>query len=195
MAAFARKIERHPEQVSQWLKGRRAVGERTARHIEGVLDLEPGAMDRPLPQASDIVREVRRITRAPLLHLRAVRTYWSSHKDWTRLEMDAELLDYRPVPIVCSELTYAVPITGTAMEPELRDGEEAFVDPAATPAHRDLVLVDHPMWPEPRVRRLQLEGGESFLVAANPQWPEPFLSAEGVEILGVVVYIGRPIRR
>ena len=80
-AAFARAIKRTPSQVSQWLSGRRKIGEAGARLIEMSMGLPTGYFDRPhgshgsaAPQAaypparpvSDILAELsERLDRVP----------------------------------------------------------------------------------------------------------------------------------
>ena len=45
-ADFARAIDRAPSLVHQWIKRHRNIGERSARHIERELGLEPYTLDK-----------------------------------------------------------------------------------------------------------------------------------------------------
>jgi hypothetical protein len=221
-ADFARDLDRANSQVGQWIHGNRQIGEKLAREIERHFGLPEGSLDREgLPSTPVIVgtagrkigaidsrqtvavanltgdmqrfAAVRGTRSVPLVPMRAVRDVVKNNV----AEMHSIGFPYRPVSDECSDLSFAVEWSGDANLPDIRDGDELIIDPKAAPSVGDYVLIDAPEeWPEPRVRRLTADGGRRFAVPGNAAWGEtPVRIAGEVEILGVVVYTSRKLRR
>lgn len=106
--------------------------------------------------------------------------------------LDERTTDYFPCPVEIGARSLAVEIRGPANEPDLRDGEVAFIDPERTPRHKDFVLVDLEGWPEPRIRQYIFDGATAYLTSTNAQWaPNAPEQLSSHRILGVVVFVGR----
>jgi phage repressor protein C with HTH and peptisase S24 domain len=81
--------------------------------------------------------------------------------------------------------TFALKISGVSMEPEFHDGDNIVIDPNATAAHNDFVIVGTAT--EPMLRQLVVEGGRSFARALNPAWTPQLEQIEAdANIIGVV---------
>lgn len=103
---------------------------------------------------------------------------------------DAE--DWVPCSVACGPRTFALRVRGVSMEPDLREGEEIYVDPDVAPRHGSIVVVRLDGRDEATVKKLVIENGQMYLRASNPAWPEPILHVnEHATICGVVVYAGR----
>lgn len=54
-AAFARAINKPPQQITQWLKGEKPIGEKIVRDIETALDLPRGYIDKDQHEKNEIL--------------------------------------------------------------------------------------------------------------------------------------------
>lgn len=86
---------------------------------------------------------------------------------------DAE--EWLPAPAKHGPHAYALRVTGTSMEPRLREGEIVVVDPDREPESGSIVVARKAENKEVTLKQLIREGGETYLKALNPHWPEPII--------------------
>jgi SOS-response transcriptional repressor LexA len=86
---------------------------------------------------------------------------------------DAE--EWLPAPAKHGPHAYALRVTGTSMEPRLREGEIVVVDPDRDPESGSIVVARMAENKEVTLKQLIREGGETYLKALNPHWPEPII--------------------
>lgn len=65
-AEFARKIDRRPQNISDFLAQRKFIGDAFARHIEKSLGLAPGTLDRDNDAPETPPLEIVRMRRIPV---------------------------------------------------------------------------------------------------------------------------------
>lgn len=195
---FGLAIGRQADYVSRLLSGRKALGERLAREIEGILILPAGSLDQE-PVSPDRVEvaigslgagRVPIIPWGPVVHLDHGRNPPSTNTAVNTA------IDYAPLPPEVSPAAHARIVRGPAMEPEFVDGAIVYIDPAAAVEHGDFVVARPEGHATPMLRQLVIDGDRSWLRALNSAFPDPIieLTARG-EILGRVVYQGKSYLR
>ena len=86
---------------------------------------------------------------------------------------DAE--EWLPAPTKHGPHAYALRVTGTSMEPRLREGEIVVVDPDRAAESGSIVVARKTENKEVTLKQLIREGGDTYLKAINPHWPEPII--------------------
>lgn len=86
---------------------------------------------------------------------------------------DAE--EWLPAPTKHGPHAYALRVTGTSMEPRLREGEIVVVDPDRAAESGSIVVARKAENKEVTLKQLIREGGDTYLKAINPHWPEPII--------------------
>jgi SOS-response transcriptional repressor LexA len=140
------------------------------------------------------------IERGPSIKRNCPLIRWTQVLDWHRTKSMGAMTAFEdieawyPCPVECSPSTFVLRVRGASMEPRFHDGEHIFIDPAV-PASKDKYVIAHIEGAEePILRQVVLEGGRRYLRPSNPMWPEPIIEVGAkVNIIGVVVYQGRPV--
>lgn len=95
---------------------------------------------------------------------------------------EAEYWPYYPTPEERGHEFVAVKVSGTCMEPRIREGDRVIVDKTATPRDGDIVVALHEG--ELLVKQLEKRNGDYYLVALQDQPP---IKVNGeTRIIGVV---------
>lgn len=102
------------------------------------------------------------------------------------LEMPEEVGTWVPVTRRVGKGSFALRISGDAMENEFCDGDTIVVDPNVDTSHNRYVVVRSPGSPHATFKQLIVDGGRRFLKPLNPRYPITELGAEG-QVCGVVV--------
>ena len=98
-------------------------------------------------------------------------------------------------PVRCGPDTFALRVRGESMEPQFREGDLIFVDPAVPPGNRRYVVVRRGDGSGAATfKQLIEEDGRRYLKAANPHWPRPIVEADAdAAVCGVVVFRGSAV--
>ncbi|MEJ1463345.1 MAG: XRE family transcriptional regulator [Candidatus Sedimenticola sp. (ex Thyasira tokunagai)] len=120
---------------------------------------------------------------------------WVNAGDWASIEDPYEVGDaekWMPCPVSHGHNTFALRVRGTSMEPEYRDGDIIYVDPAREPTNSSHVIVRLEDEQEVTFKRLVIEGSAQYLEALNPAWPDKVIRInDNANIVGVVIFSGR----
>lgn len=91
-----------------------------------------------------------------------------------------------------SQRAYALRIRGDSMEPAITDGSIIIVDPSREPKNGQIVVVRQNHDTEATVKRLVLDGGNSYLKPDNPRYPIMQMAEDAV-FCGVAVQVMRDL--
>lgn len=185
-AEFARRIHRLPQNVSGFLTGKKAIGNKTARHIEECLSVPVGYMDRDedAPEAPPI--KIVRMRRIPVYNY--VQAGLPNGGDTT---YDEEVDGPDDLPQSC----YALWVRGSSMEPVFYEGQCVFIDRDRAPRPGDYVIArsDEGLFPEGStlkkyvVTGIDKYGREIFdLKPENPNYPTLRSVEHKLTVTGVV---------
>lgn len=195
-AAFARRIDRAPTQVSKLIGGKPTVkiGDDMARHIEDSFGLEKGWLDNNhnQPQYEFNVMDAKTgyVTEDEAYMYRAI---YVPIVDWHTIKPNIPSTIMERQDIICpashSRKTFATRVQGPSMQaPQGRTytpGSIIFIDPAATIESGDPVVAYLPEQNTATFRIWYNESGEEYLAPLNIGFPitinEPF------EIIGKVI--------
>lgn len=215
-AALASRIGVSPAYISQ-LKTRsahsgsgkaRSVGDDTARKLEQAFGKPQGWMDNAHPnelgrsttlgQQSASTPEVGRsepfVTQRVLLF--DLQKVGSLGEPWWMYD-PRHVSDTVTCPVQSGPRTFALTVDGESMyQPGNPDsippGVFVFVDPDREPRHHNVVVARERETGGAMLRRLVVDGTRRYLEATNPAWPKRIVEVDnGIELLGVVVYMGR----
>jgi SOS-response transcriptional repressor LexA len=67
---------------------------------------------------------------------------------------------------------FIVRVEGISMTPDFFPGDKVVVDPDQESKHNDFVLAKRTSDQHVTLKRLQIEGGDAYLLATNPAWPD-----------------------
>lgn len=67
---------------------------------------------------------------------------------------------------------FIVRVEGISMIPDFFPGDKVVVDPDQETKHNDFILAKRTSDQHVTLKRLQIEGGEAYLLATNPSWPD-----------------------
>lgn len=198
-AAFAKKIERSPSQVSQWVTAQpnsrtgvpRGIGSDTSRLIERVFGLAEGWMD---VDHSDDVSNVVPIddnfgTPVPLIS-------FVQAGNWTEISdpyQPGVAEEWFPCPAKHGPRAYCLVVRGDSMsnpgnKPSYDQGDIIFVDPDHQPVSGDRVIVRLDDDKEATFKQYIEEGGQKYLKALNPEWKPRYIEVnEEADFCGVVI--------
>jgi len=96
--------------------------------------------------------------------------------------------EWMPCPVPHSKHAYALRVRGPSMEPKFHEGEIVVVDPEAIAFSGRFVIAKKTGLQEVTLKQLIMDGGETYLKAANPNWPDQIIRiTEQWIICGVVI--------
>ncbi|WP_215844002.1 S24 family peptidase [Acidithiobacillus montserratensis] len=193
-AEMGRLLDRSPGQIQQWVskakgssaKGLRNISSEAARRIEQAFGKPENWMDHPhtellSPPHADRVDPGPDISGYyPILGT----VPGGDPSEIVELARQSPETEMAPSPIICSPMSFYLRVVGASMEPVILDGVLVLVDPERQYQHGSIVVTrngDN----EANVKRLMRDGGEWYLVPANPSYPTKPLGNS--IIVGVVV--------
>lgn len=185
-AEFARKIDRRPQNISDFLAQRKFIGDAFARHIEESLGLAPGTLDRDNDAPETPPLEIVRMRRIPVYNY--VQAGLPNGSDTT---YDEEVDGPDDLPQSC----YALWVRGSSMEPVFYEGQCVFIDRDRAPRPGDYVIArsDEGLFPEGStlkkyvVTGIDKYGREIFdLKPENPNYPTLHSIEHKLTVTGVV---------
>lgn len=201
-AAFARKIDRAPTQVSRFLGANYTIniGDTMARHIEEIFGLRHGWLDQDWSAADDTaqerrpaydanVRAVENMGRCPVIS-RVQAGAWTEAVDIYEPGYAEEWL---LCPVKHGKHTFVLKVEGESMfspsEPKsFRPGDYIFVDPDRQPENGSLVIAKKDSEAAATFKQLIIDGEKCYLKALNRDWPERIIEIDkDTRICGVVI--------
>ncbi len=121
---------------------------------------------------------------------------WDQAADRSKIggEFNDDVKVWLPCPVVCSEDTYVLRVTGVSMEPKFHEEDLIYVDPNYAAVHGKYVVVKPAKSNEPILRQLVIEGDRKYLKAMNPDWPNRIIELNAdATICGVVLFKGERV--
>lgn len=192
---FGIAVGRQSDYISRLLAGKKQLGERLARDIERALGLELGYLDRePVQIKPDLLTDfVLRRRGVPILSWGSLAEKIAQQEKIIDMASTAatDAAQFAPRPAGIGDTVFALPVQGSAMEPEFREKWLVYVDPAVTPKHGDYVVVLLEGQATPVLRQLQVEGDLNFLRITNSAFPDPMVALGRGQIIGRVVFQAR----
>ena len=186
IANLARMSETAPAYLSQILNSLptstgkpRSVGDKLARKLEQALNKSYGWMDKDHDESDDSASAM--VQQVPLLNME------QALKQLTRpLPVHHEMV---PIPIVTSELAYAIRVWDDSMSPKFLTGDIIVVDPKISPIANDYILgMQHDNPQTLLLRQLKDTNGRQF-VASNSNYPIYPVTSDD-KIIGKIIYRG-----
>lgn len=186
IANLARMSETAPAYLSQILNSLptstgkpRSVGDKLARKLEQALHKSYGWMDKDHDNSDDA--ELSSIQQVPLLDME------QALKHLTRPQLqNSEMI---PIPIITSDLAFAIRVWDDSMSPKFQQGDIIVVDPEIAPVTNDFTLCLFSEAPHTLVLRQVRDSNGRMLEAMNTHYPaHPINNTD--KIIGKVIYRG-----
>lgn len=188
-ARLARKAGVDPATILRIERGESLGRSESIAWITEALELEPAVVQAALRE-SGAPWQFRAVLRTPqelFRELAEITPLLIPEREWPisagpGVPAEQELWPYWPGPGERGHEFTVVRVTGTCMEPRIREGERVVVDVSASARPGDFVAAEHDG--ERLVKRLEQRGGDLWLVALQGQPP---IKVDGAtEIIGVV---------
>lgn len=203
-AHMAKAIERSHTFLWQLLNSYRAIGEDSARMIEQKLGLGLGTLDKGGGRAFQrnlvLVAQMgdgysKQIVMIPLLEIGD-----TVLPDRARRAAMSKAKDHVPCHLGCTEEAYAINVDFSAMEPRLRQGDKAIIEPSKTTLEHDKVYWLRPKGGgKPPIMRVAVKKDTGrFIFTLPPEnrkngSPDKPLTPDEVIVLGRVLFMVRDI--
>ena len=186
IAKLARMSETAPAYLSQILNSLptstgkpRSVGDKLARKLEQALNKSYGWMDKDHDNADDSTLSL--IQQVPLFEQE------QAVKQLTRPQ--AEHHEMIPIPIITSELAYAIRVWDDSMAPKFQIDDIIVVDPKVSPIANDYILcIQHDQPQTLLLRQLKDRDRREFVAINSDYAAHPMTSDD--KIVGKIVYRG-----
>jgi len=184
-SAVARALDIEPQSVQQWVCGQTTPRGYRIKALASLLDVEPwqllgSAEDNALSPGNSaqrlqgpIVPPVPRISWVSAGHFKEVEITPANRAQW----------DTPSEPL--SAEAFSLRVEGDSMEPEFPQGCVIFVEPEATAANGDYVIVCLDGTNQATFKQLVIDGAHRYLKPLNPRYP--IIAAEqDARVCGVV---------
>lgn len=181
----ARKIGRSHTFMWQLAKGKRTIGEASARHIEEALELGENTLDFKIERTKELhaftgnsATSKQTFRMVPKLTLEDLDERPSSHH-------------FLPIERPSADKVFCADVATDEMEPALMAGDLIFVDRSETKVQRERLYLIRPKGAKKtRVMRARLSGDEPHFTTTNKEMPKKYTGSE-VEVVGRVILIMR----
>ncbi|MCC5904124.1 MAG: LexA family transcriptional regulator [Halomonas sp.] len=196
-SALAEAIDREASYISRCLSDkahRKKIGEDFARHIEIMLKLPKGWLDREdqqeMPDEVSATQDTANVSSAPSMEGMSPEIGWAQAGAWTEVcDIEPNPDKYHPRPSNASPSTFVLKVVGESMLPEYTPGTLIFVDPEKVAENgKDVIAVLTETNEATFKRFIEEPGHGKMLKALNPNWNEPYIKINGnCRVIGVVV--------
>ena len=134
-AELARRIDKHPSQISDMVRGKKSFGSRVARDIESKLGLPRLSLDDPAAELQ-VVGLVRTTTsrNIPMWTLTDINALLNARTS------PSEASDTITVGAECPETVFGVRLTNDSMAPKFEAGDELIFDYSRRPKAGSFVI-------------------------------------------------------
>jgi SOS-response transcriptional repressor LexA len=180
---LSRRADLSPSTISRWLAGNRLPYPTHLHKLAGALGIP---YENVLSKAGYDVGRTRSMERMPVIMVPIV--------PWTAAASpeEGQVLDWTytlPRPRAASPEIFAVVVEGSCMEPEIKSGDVAIVNPDLSSRSGDVVLVR--VGDQTMVKRVRAVNDEIWLEADNGG---PVRIDGEAELIGVIIQIVRDTR-
>lgn len=183
----ARKIAKSHTFMWQLARGKRTIGERSARNIERALRLGENTLDLKIERTKELTAFTSNNANSKQIFRMVPKLKLDD------LEAKSETFHFMPIERASAEQVFCADFDSDAMEPYILAGDLIFIDRSETKVQREAMYLLRPKGTrKTRVMRVsKLSGDGPLFATTNKEMPTKKLEGKDVEVVGRVILIIR----